>query len=339
MLLGVVALGAFARAQDIIPGVEQDPTKEQRLLPPNPFRSLLERGDVPTTFDGGNPNSLFRGWQPITPPDFGAYPGGAFASPYSLPGQTGPVTLPIQPRSPNRWPGWMHRDDDGFLPSLAILGFPSDFVWVREAEESVFIPLAEDRKFLIVKEGTEIDVRGAGQYAIRLHGGADVRVAGVSHVTLAKLDEKGATLDCSTLTRLFLLASTAPVRIQFGPQLAIEAAECRLRFERDEDGALTCWHEIGGDATVVLRGERTALTRGHRVRLMTEAGHTGIALELGSDGDVKLSQDGRVLNAHGTLRGGSVVWNGSRIKVPGGGVLRIDPLLGKEFPASPSHLP
>ena len=42
---------------------------------------------------------------------------------------------------------------------------------------------------------------------------------------------------------------------------------------------------------------------------------------------------------YGRARGGTVTWSGARFRIPGGGVLRIDPLSGKKSPSSSTDNP
>lgn len=315
----------------------QDRPDAGGLLPRSPFRSLLERGEVPSIFDGTGPKTRrFQGFPTLAPPDFGSYPSGQLALPFGGAGAVLPPVV-IVPRSENSWPRWLDDDSEGFVPTVAILGHSNDYAWVREAEADAYVPLAPYDRYRVVSSGTEVDVRGGGQFTVHLHGGAEVRVLGRAHVTLTELDETVASLTFEELNHVFVIARERPVHLHLGHELHVEATGARLVFERDLDGSIGCTNESRGECVVELRGERTPLLPGRRVRLLPAAPARDIPSELAFDGDVRLTHEGRVLRATSALRGGRVAWSGTRFRLDNGGVLRIDPLAGSDFPTSPSN--
>ncbi|MGE0141745.1 MAG: hypothetical protein AB7I19_02115 [Planctomycetota bacterium] len=306
------------------------------LLPTSPFRALLERGEVPSTFDAAaGAQRRFRGFPLLTPPDFGAFPGGQLPQPFLLP--TDPLP-PIPGAAPptSAWPGWLGASAESFVPSKALIIHSNDYVWVREAEETAYVPLAPYERTMIVGEGTEVDVRGGGQFTVQLHCGASLRALGRAHLALTTMNDKAALVRIDDLSWVNVLTTQRPITIEFGPRLTVESTGTRLVFEKQLDGSITCTNDANSEAVLRLRGEVIVLGHGRRAVLLPAARLDGIPVPLTFDGDVRLGQDGRVLRAQGSANGGTVAWNGTRFRVRGGTLLRIDPLAGREFPTAPN---
>lgn len=309
------------------------------LLPGNAFRQLFQRGEVPPSFDPGAANPRrFRGFPTLAPETFGSYPGGRLPLPYES-NASGPPPAPIPPRSANAWPSWLGVDGEGFTFEMAILAQSSDYVWVRELEDTAFTPLAPYDRYRVVRAGTEVDVRGGGHFQAILHGGGSVRVLGRSHLVLEALAEDASDLRLDVLTRVFAFARERLLRIRLAEGTVVELRNARVSLDRQDDGSVLCTNETRGEVTLELHGQRTVLGNGRRVRLMPRVGDATIADALALEGEVRVVSEGRVARATGVARGGTVTWSGARFRVPGGGVLRIDPLSGKKSPASSSDNP
>src|SRR5690606_15466565 len=176
----LAALGLLAVALKAQPpsqgGDPQDPGARPRqpsLLGPGPEEIM--RDHTPPGFRGVDRNlPIFQGFPTVVPPTFGHYPGGALPVPFGgteLP----PVPLAAPP-SPNAWPSWFTgpEDDDpeGFTKDVAILVQTTDYVWLRPAGEAVFVPLIFYDRYRVVRAGSEIEVRGGGQFLLTFQEGA-----------------------------------------------------------------------------------------------------------------------------------------------------------------------
>ncbi len=338
----LVCGAAWASAQQPGSYPVDTPTQQsglQGLLPGSPFQTLAERGEVPPAFDPGDTRARrFRGFPTLAPQSFGSYPGGRLPLPFET-GSVGAAPVPMQPRSENAWPGWLDADGEGFTTSVAILVQNSDYVWVREEEDTAYTPLAPHDRYRVIRAGTEVDVRGGGHYQLALHGGAAMRVLGRSHLTVSTLDEATTELRFDSLSHLFAFTRERPVRVRLADSVVVEMSNARVSFERQLDGSIACSNETRGNVVVEVHGQRTELATGRRVLLLPASGEKLVPGELAFEGAVRLARDGRVLRAVGSERGGSVSWGGARFRVGGGGVLRIDPLSGKDFPSTTSNHP
>lgn len=339
LLASIVLTTSFGAAQRPGRFPVDTPQPQQReegggLLPGSPFRTLFQRGDVPPVFDGTDTNARrFRGFPSLAPESFGSYPGGRLPLPFDT-RPAGPPPEPTPPRSKNAWPSWLDAEGDGFTSSVAILAQSSDYVWVKDPEETVYTPLAPYDRYRVVHAGTEVDVRGGGHFQAYFHGGAVVRVLGRSHLAMVLLDDDVADLRFDALSHVFAFARERLIRIRIGDGAVVDLRNARVSFDRQLDGSVLCTNETRGEVSLDLNGQRIELKNGRRVRLLPGVTGTVLASELSFEGEVRVVSEGRVARATGVARGGTVTWSGARFRIPGGGVLRIDPLSGMKSPAS-----
>lgn len=312
----------------------QEPVQQPPLLP-NPLDILL-KGEVVHPRFAGNPAEQGLGGLPfLTPPGFGAYPGGQFAVPFRD-APVGVATAPMVARSPNAWPTWLPEEssvggEEGFTPDVAIIAQTNDYVWVLEPDETAFTPLAYWDRYRVVPTGTALDVRGGGQFSIAFQRGSVVRSLGAARAVLERLDEEVTAVGFDHLSRVIVVAGERPVRVRIGRAGAVEAVSCRLSVARD--GGLVHVVNLGPGQARFDLGDRTIdLGRGFRISVIPDLPPEGPSLELGLRGDLQTSRDGRVLRAVAGAAGGSLDWSGARFELPRGSNLVVDPLAGSAFP-------
>jgi hypothetical protein len=313
---------------------EQEPAKQPPLLP-NPLDILLEGQNVHPRF-AGNPAQQGLGGLPfLTPPGFGAYPGGQFAVPFRD-APAGVATAPMVSRSPNAWPSWLpaassQGGDEGFTPDVAIVAQTNDYVWVLEPDETAFTPLAYWDRYRVVPAGTTVDVRGGGQFALAFQRGSVLRSLGKARAVLERLDEEVTAVGFEHLSRVVIVAGERPVRARIGRAGSVEAISCRLSIARE--GGLVHVSNLGPGQARFDVGDRVLdLPRGFRISVIPDLPSDGPSLELGLRGDLQTSRDGRVLRAVAGAAGGALDWSGARFELPRGANLVVDPLAGSAFP-------
>jgi hypothetical protein len=312
----------------------QEPAAQPPLLA-NPLDMLLKGETVHPRF-AGNPAQQGLGGLPfLTPPGFGAYPGGQFAVPFRDTA-VGVATTPMIARSPNAWPSWLPEESseggaEGFTPDVAIVAQTNDYVWLLEPDETAFTPLAFWDRYRVVPSGTTIDVRGGGQFSLAFQRGSVVRSLGKARAVLERLDEEVTAVAFDHLSRVVVVAGERPVRTRIGRAGAVEAVSCRLSIARE--GGLVHVANLGpGQARFDVGDRMLDLPRGFRISVIPDLPADGPSLELGLRGDLQTSRDGRVLRAVAGAAGGSLDWSGARFELPRGANLQVDPLAGSAFP-------
>lgn len=303
-------------------------------LLPNPLDILMQGENVHPRFAGDPAQQGLGGLPFLTPPGFGAYPGGQFAIPFRD-APAGVATTPMITRSPNAWPSWLPEASEGgtegFTPDVAIVAQTNDYVWVLEPDETAFTPLAYWDRYRVVPSGTTIDVRGGGQFALAFQRGSVVRSLGKARAILERLDEEVTAIAFEDLSRVVVVAGERPVRTRIGRAGAVEAVSCRLSIARE--GGLVHVANLGPGQARFDFGDRVLeLARGYRVSVIPDIPPDGPSLGLGLRGDLQTSRDGRVLRAVAGAAGGSLDWSGARFELPRGASLKVDPLAGSAFP-------
>jgi hypothetical protein len=339
-LLAAVLLGLPLSAQDPnqppLPWPQTQPRQDPQQPPllPNPLDILLRGIEVhPRARSGEAQNPAFQPFPVLTPPGFGAYPGGQLAVPFRDPGLAVPA-LPSRPRSSNSWPTWLPgsaEGEGGFTAGVAIVIQNTDYVWLRGPDQDVYEPLAMWDRFRVVPAGTGIDVRGGGQFALAFQRGSVVRVIGRCRLLLERLDEEVSTIGFEEIGRAVIVAGERPVRVRLGRAGTVEVLSSRLSLQ--SQGGLCVAQNLGpGEAWFEVGGSRSELPKGYRVTLMPGLAADGPAAELALAADLTTRRDGRTFAAVGGAAGGQVDWSGARFGVPDGATLRIDPLGGTAFP-------
>lgn len=313
----------------------QDPTRPAIL--PNPLDILLRGTDVHPRYRRGDLQSpAFQGLPVLVPPGFGAYPGGQLPVPFRDTGVVSPA-VGLEPRSPNSWPTWLpgsREGDEGFTADVAIVVQATDYVWLREPGERVYVPLAYWDRFRVCTAGTSIDVRGGGQFAVVFQRGAVARVMGRARLELVRLDEEASEIALEDVTRLIASAGDRPVRVRVGNSGTIELVATRVSMTR-ERGMVHVENLGPGDAVFESGDEEVALPSGYRITLLPALPEDAPSGRLALEGDVSTSRDGRALIATGGAGDGWVSWSGARFRLSRGALLRIDPLAGESFPENP----
>ncbi len=287
---------------------------------------------------------LFQGF-PSFPPAVLRYPGQTkpglpvpFAPGVTVPGRPG--TVP--PRRPDQWPSWFladERDGNSFAPTRAILSRTGERVWTRPADERVFVPLAFYDKFRVLSDGDQVEVRHQGEFQITFHGSANLRSRGPARLTIQTLNEEIVAFELSELTRAWWVLGQRPVRVTLAGGVVVEGIGAECDFERRGELTAITNH---GDAEVTLSSPlgQVPVLPGHRVLVSRSARlHPPRGAELTLQGDLSPQREGRELRVKAGVRGGTVIWNGARIRLPGGASLRLDPLDGKEFPNQKTQRP
>lgn len=328
--IGCLAAPAALGQVPVTPWPQPMPQQEPQrpALLPDPMDILLRNAQPGNARPFGAPP---QGLPVLFPPDWGAYPGGLFPMPFRAEGSVTPIA-PAEPRSPNHWPRWLPgHEGEGFTPDLAILAQTTDYVWVREPEEPVFVPLAYWDRFRVVKAGTAIEVRSGGQFLMRFHRGASLRVAGRTKLDLLTLDEEGAEIAFTDLAHVVATASERPLRMRIGSAGTVEVLSSRVSLHRER--GMVHVENLGPGALVLrARDQETPVPAGTKAILLPELPAEAPPGELQLEGDLATSRDGRVLRAEAGSRDGSLSWSGARFRLPAGAVLRLDPLAGSEFP-------
>jgi hypothetical protein len=289
----------------------------------------------------------FQGFESVYPqyPSFPRYPSGYGPKPRLggyLPTEppeepTAGWVDPGLPREVERgWPSWIKPGipADALPPAAqrAVIARTADRVWVLTPDETAFTPLTFYEKFRLLESGSVIEVRNKGEFQISFHDGALLRSRGPVRLALPALTEEVGQLRLSALRRIWIYAKVRPFRLMLPDGSVLEFANTEVYLEESEARALV--HNHGPD-DVVWRdriGDVT-LKPGRRIDVfLVPPDHEFVAADLSVEGAVRQERTGRVLELRGDGSGGSVSWSGARIEVPGGAVVRLDPLAGVSFP-------
>jgi hypothetical protein len=302
-------------------------------LGPDPVEILRDR--LPPGFEGvdrGLP--IFRGF-PTFPPDvlgYGGYPGGRLPTPFG-PGTA--LRLPVAAEDPAAWPRWFGGDTSGesagFTASIGLLHALADRVWVRTANERVFVPLAFYDRFRILKDDAEVQVRQRGELLLTFHGDGVLRSFGPVAFRVDRLSEEAISLRIDRLERVWMRARKRPMRIALGA-VSLSWAEGEVAAESARGFAVV--RNRGPARVEVGYGSiRIPLPPAHSIEVVPDVREPAIrGPDLAVDAGLSVARSGRSVAVTGGRGGGAASWNGARIRVPEGSKLTLDPLAGTIFP-------
>ncbi len=265
---------------------------------------------------------------PSNVPGYGGYPGTG-KSPDEI--EAGKIPgLERSPADKNRWPSWieggMGKQLISATPQQAVLVRTADRVWFRPPEERAFIPLVFYDRFRFMTAGSQVEVRGKGEFQLILHAGGDIRSRGPCSMTVTVMDATEVGLQLRDAAQMWIKAGLRPFRVTMPDGTELTFTDTLLHLERRGD---RCRVSNLGASPVrfvgsVGTGELVGLMR---VRLWMQP---SLKAPLGHDfeavGDVATTRIGQVTTVRGGT-GGKVIWSGAAFKVPVGSTLEIKPLV------------
>jgi hypothetical protein len=296
--------------------------------------SALPR-NAPSPFHLGDPASIQRLFPyyeglptyPNNVPGYGGYPGAG-----KTPGEIGldrVSGLEKPPVDKNRWPSWieggMGNDKMRATPQQAVLVRVADRVWFRAPGEPAFIPLVFYDRFRFMTVGTQVEVRGKGEFHMVLHTGGNVRSRGPCAITVTAMDTKEVGLQLDVVGKLWIKAGLRPYHVTLPDGTEFTFSDTLLYLERRGD---RCRVSNLGSSPVRFAGSAGSgeLDGPERLYLwMRPPGKLPLSREFQAQGDVATSRVGKVTTVRGGT-GGKVTWSGAGFKVPGGSTLEIKPL-------------
>jgi hypothetical protein len=252
------------------------------------------------------------------------------------------------PRAPDAWPTWFvdgpGEEGDRFTARRGLLIRESDRVWLRESEESAFVPLRFSDKFRPVEVGDVVEIRQKGEARLLLQDGSSLKAFGPVRIELEELSEEVVALRMPRVTLADFLPLGRMLRVVLPDGTVFQAAKGSYRWRTRDDG-LAVLANVGSEpATLVLAGPGDDA---QRVRPLPPGSHVLLRTALYADpfdsgaprpgggtfveGDAAAREDGQARVFEGRGEGATVFWSGARFDVPAGGTLRLDPL-GEEVP-------
>ena len=271
-------------------------------------------------FYGGIPNT------PRNVPGSGGFPGAG--APGAQPGGIGGLPLRRVTDSVDRWPSWIDggdRADMKSTPEQAVLVRVSDRVWFRAPNDSSFVPLAFYDRFRFMVSGTEIQVRGRGEFQVILHSGGTLRSRGPCEVSVSNMDSKEVAMELGNVDRMWIKAGLRPFRVVMPDATLLSFSNTLAYIERKGDRChvanlgkgLLRYSGAAGDGE--LKGPK-------QIRLWMQAAKVAVhSRELNAQGGVATSRNGEATKVVGA-RGGQVAWSGALFRVGEGATLEIKPL-------------
>lgn len=258
-------------------------------------------------------------------PGFGGYPG-ATAPPGGL--STGPLALRKVPEAEDSWPSWIDGGGSKGMratPEQAVLVRVSDRVWLRSPNEPAFEPLAFFDRFRFMSSGTQIEVRGQGEYQVILYAGGNLRSRGACALSVKNMDSKEVALELRDVSRMWVKAGLRPFRVVMPDATLLSFSRTLVYLERKGD---RCHVSNLGGGTVRFAGTagNGELRGPQSIRLwMKPASAVVHSRELNATGGVATTRNGAVTRIQGA-RGGQVAWSGALFRVGAGATLEIKPL-------------
>ncbi|MCA8956732.1 MAG: hypothetical protein KDC87_11715 [Planctomycetes bacterium] len=260
-------------------------------------------------------------------PGYGNYPGAA-----QDPGKSGVPSLEpgmLKPDDGNAWPSWITHSTakvgSEATADQAVLVRVTDRVWLRAPGEPAYVPLAFHDRFRVLQTGSQVGVRGKGEYQVVTHDGGKLSSRGPCSLTVVAMSEREMSLELSTLDSLWLSATLRPVHAKLPDGTELDFTNSAVYLERRGS---RCRLENNGNSVVKFRG---AAGRGelrptdYMTLWMQEPATVAPADALQVSGDLVKSQSGAATELRGAAKG-RVDWSGARFKVEEGATLSVAPL-------------
>jgi len=321
--------GEQARRQEALERLRREAEQRRRedmLMFP---LSTMPR-DLPTPFHLGyrtGLQQLFPRYEglptyPGNVPGYGGYPGVV-----GQPGAVGLGSPGIKSADKDSWPSWITPGNKPRVvkSTQVVVVRLTDRVWMRKAGERAFVPMAYYDRFRFLETGSQVEVRGKGEYQLVMHDGAGMRSRGPCSLQINSLDESVMDLQITTVNSIWLTAKLRPVRVLLPDGTRLELSASAVHIERRGDLIRV---SNAGSAPIRFAGLcGSGEIRGPRyINVWTEPSKASpLSGSLQLTGRVTQSKAGGVT----TLRGGAdgqVTWSGARFKLGDGASLKIQPL-------------
>lgn len=265
---------------------------------------------------------------PSNVPGYGGYPGAGDKTGTGL-GPGGLGVLGLRPTNKDRWPSWIEggtgAGDQKVRSNQAVLIRLTDRVWLRPSGERAFIPLAFYDRFRFMEPGSQVEVRGKGEFQLVLHDGGSLRSRGPCSLQIAGLNDESADLQLANVQNVLLTAKLRPLRVRLPDGTQLEFVSGGVHLERRGDSIRV---SNAGSSPIRYNGSLGSgeILGPKFIRIWVAPPRIpplSDALQL--TGRVSQSKSGPVT----TIRGGDqgrVTWSGASFVLGEGATLQLQPL-------------